>query len=52
MNSPSGDHSGHVLSFSPDDVNWTGLDPSALATQTSWVPDLPETKAMRLPSGE
>src|SRR6516165_9405107 len=49
---PSGDQSGLPVSEASNDVNFSGTEPSACATQISCVPLRCDWKAIRLPSGE
>src|SRR5437588_11761548 len=52
IRSPSADHRGVVTRRPPNEVNWTGFDPSPLHTQISGWPERSDTKATLLPSGE
>src|SRR5215469_3567286 len=49
---PSGDHRGVPVPCMPNDVSWTGFEPSESQTQTSLEPVLLDSKAILLPSGE
>jgi hypothetical protein len=49
---PSGEKRGAVAAGPPKEVNWIGLEPSALQAQISKLPERSEIKAMLLPSWE
>src|ERR1700756_3264394 len=52
MSLPSGDQCGDPVILIPNELSCTAFEPSASETQTSWLPDRLDSKAIRFPSGE